>query len=94
MCASAQLPGHIPGTRPGRKVLIRIDGAGATHAALDWRTTHRLSYSVGYSLPAASGLLELIPTDVWAPALDAHDEVRDGAWVAELTDLLHLNAWP
>ncbi|NMR19270.1 hypothetical protein HIR71_03405 [Cellulomonas fimi] len=24
---------------------------------------------------------------MWATALDAHDEVRDGAWVAELTDL-------
>ena len=26
--------------------------------------------------------------------MDAHDEIRDGAWVAELTDLLHLDAWP
>ena len=50
--ALAQLPGHTPGTRPGRKVLIRIDGAGSTHAVLDWLTTQRLSYSVGYSLPA------------------------------------------
>ena len=29
--ALAQLPGHRPGHRPGRKVLIRTDGAGATH---------------------------------------------------------------
>ena len=30
------------------------------------------------------------------PAYDAHDEVRDGAWVAELTDLLDLatTGWP
>ena len=93
--ALAQLPGHTPGTRPGRKVLIRIDGAGSTHAVLDWMTAQRLSYSVGFSLPAnTSDLLELIPKDVWAPALDAHDEIRDGAWVAELTDLLHLDTWP
>ena len=79
----------------GRKVLIRIDGAGSTHAVLDWLTAQRLSYSVGFSLPAHTPeLLELIPEDVWAPALDAHDEIRDGAWVAELTDLLHLANWP
>jgi hypothetical protein len=93
--ALAQLPGHRPGTRPGRKVLIRIDGAGSTHAVLDWLTGQRLSYSVGYSLPAHTpDLLERIPEDVWAPAYDAHDEIRDGAWVAELTDLLHLTGWP
>jgi len=58
-------------------------------------TSQRLSYSVGFTLPAHTpDLLELIPADVWAPALDAHDEIRDGAWVAELTDLLHLTGWP
>ena len=93
--ALAQLPGHRPGTRPGRKVLIRIDGAGSTHAVLDWMTTQRLSYSVGFSLPSnTADLLEHIPDHVWAPALDAHDEIRDGAWVAELTDLLKLSGWP
>ena len=91
----AQLPGHRPGTRPGRKVLIRIDGAGSTHAVLDWLTAQRLSYSVGFSLPAHTpDLLEHIPEHVWAPALDAHDEIRDGAWGAELTDLLQLKNWP
>jgi hypothetical protein len=93
--ALAQLPGHRPGTRAGRKVLIRIDGAGSTHAVLDWLTGQRLSYSVGYFLPAnTSDLLELIAEHVWVPAYDAHDEIRDGAWVAELTDLLHLDGWP
>ena len=63
-------------------MLIRIDGAGSTHAVLDWMTAQRLSYSVGFSLPShTSDLLELIPKGVWAPAYDAHDEIRDGAWV-------------
>ena len=93
--ALAQLPGHKPGTRAGRKVLIRIDGAGSTHAVLAWMTSQRLSYSVGFTLPAHTpDLLELIPEHVWAPALDAHDEIRDGAWVAEITDLLNLENWP
>ena len=93
--ALAQLPGHRPGTRPGRKVLVRTDGAGATHAFLDYLTSQRLSYSVGFTLPDHTpDLLELIPKGVWTEAYDAHDAVRDGAWVAELTDLLDLSAWP
>jgi hypothetical protein len=93
--ALAQLPGHIPGTRPGRRVLVRTDGAGATHAYLDWLSGQRLGYSVGFSLPGdAEQVLARIPESVWAPALDAHDEIRDGAWVAELTGLLDLKGWP
>jgi len=91
----AQLPGHRPGTRPGRKVLVRIDGAGATHALLKWLVGQRLSYSIGFGLPANTGdLLALIPEQVWAPAYDSDGNIRDGAWVAELTGLLPLTGWP
>jgi hypothetical protein len=93
--ALAQLPSHRPGTRPGRRVLVRVDGAGSTHDYLDWLTAQRLSYSVGFSLPHnTADLLALIPEHVWAPAYDAHDELRDGAWVADLTGLLNLTGWP
>ena len=93
--ALAQLPGHRPGTRPGRRVLIRTDAAGCTHDVLDWLTGQRLSYSVGFTLPEdTEQLLRRIPTSVWAPAYDADREVRDGAWVAELTGLLDLSGWP
>ena len=93
--ALAQLPSHRPGTRPGRKVLVRVDGAGSTHAYLNWLVSQRLSYSVGFSLPDNTpDLLELIPDHVWAPAYDAHDQIRDGAWVADLTGLLNLKNWP
>lgn len=93
--ALAQLPGHRPGSRPGRKILIRADGAGCTHHVVNWLTSHRLSYSLGFTLPFHTAeLLEKIPAHVWAPALDADGEVRDGAWVAELTGLLDLSGWP
>jgi hypothetical protein len=93
--ALKQLPGHRPGTRPGRKVLIRVDGAGSTHAYLDWLSGQRLSYSVGFRLPEhTADLLDRIPEHVWTPAYDAHDQIRDGAWVAELTGLLDLTSWP
>lgn len=93
--ALAQVPGYRPGVRPGRKILIRADAAGCTHQVVEWLTRQRLSYSLGFTLPFHTAeLVEKIPADVWAPALDADGEVRDGAWVAELTGLLDLSGWP
>jgi len=63
--ALRQLPGYRAGTLPGRRVLIRTDGAGCSHRLLEWMTTQRLSYSVGYTLPAnTADLLALIPEQV------------------------------
>jgi hypothetical protein len=54
-----------------------------------------LSYSIGFELPGNTAeLLTQIPADVWTPAYDANDAIRDGAWVAELTGLLDLTGWP
>jgi hypothetical protein len=93
--ALAQLPGQRPGQRPGRKVLVRTDGAGGTKQLIEWLTSQRLSYSVGFTLPANTpDLLAHIPDHAWTSAYDAHDQVRDGAWVAELTGLLDLSSWP
>lgn len=93
--ALAQLPEHRPGAGPGRKVLIRTDGAGASHTFLSWLHRQRLSYSVGFGLPAnTADLLALLPAEACTPAYDAHDAIRDGAWVAELTALLDLAGWP
>jgi len=36
----------------------------------------------------------LIPAHVWTPAYDADRNPRQGAWVAEVTDLLDLKSWP
>jgi len=93
--AFAQLPGHRPGTRPGRRVLVRTDGAGATHAFMDYLHAQRVSYSVGFGLPThTADLLKLVPDQVWTPAYDAEGEIRQGAWVAELTGVLDLAGWP
>ena len=97
--ALAQLPSHRSGqrssSRPGRRVLIRTDGAGATHDFLNWLHRRRLSYSIGFGLPENTAeLLATIPAEVWTPAYDANDAIRDGARVAELTELLDLSGWP
>jgi hypothetical protein len=93
--ALAQLPG---GHARGKKVLVRIDGAGGTHELLAWLTRRRLSYSVGFSLPgdlaSIQQTLAAIPASAWEPAYDADRQVRPGAFVTEVTDLFDLTSWP
>jgi len=85
----------LTGYRPGRQVLVRVDGAGHSHRLIDWLTAQRVQYSVGFTLPGDVGdALELIPAHVWQPAYDADGGIREGAWVAELTGLLDLSGWP
>jgi len=96
--ALAQLPGHAGGRRPGKSVLIRVDGAGGTHGLIDWLTRRRLAYSVGFSLPGdletIQAKLATVPAAAWTPAYDAEGQVRPGAWIAEVTGLFDLSGWP
>lgn len=92
--ALAQLPFRTSGA-VGKKVLIRTDGAGGTHAFLEYLTARKLSYSVGFTLTdAMAEAVDEIPSDMWIPALDSSGDIRDGAWVAELTGLVHVPGWP
>jgi len=94
--AFAQLPGHQPGRRPGKKVLVRADGAGGTHEFLSWLSGQRVQYSVGFSLPDtfATELAMLDKAKLWQPAYDGEGQIRAGAFVAEATGLLNLGSWP
>ena len=79
---------------------VRVDGAGkgVVSQAGGSLLTEAVRVSGLDRLLAAHTpkLLTLIPEGAWTPAYDAHDDIRDGAWVAELTDLLDLAAtgWP
>jgi hypothetical protein len=87
-----QPPDRSPG---GRKVLIRADSAAATHDLLNWLVTQRLSYSVGFTLPASIlDDLAQVPETAWQPAYDADREPRPGAWVLEVTGFSDLSRWP
>nr|WP_239552280.1 IS1380 family transposase [Brachybacterium muris] len=97
--ALAQLPAGLlaRGGRGSKKILIRTDGAGGTKDFMGWLTRQRLAYSVGFTLPASTPdlLKRLDEAEAWTPAYDTEtDGIRDGAWVAELTGLLDLAAWP
>jgi hypothetical protein len=91
--ALAQLPKKY---RCGRQTLIRTDSAGGTHDFVAWlaKRGRWLSYSVGMVITEAihSHVLK-IPASAWTPAIETDGEVRDGAWVAELTGDL-LTGWP
>ena len=83
------------GSRPGRKVLIRTDSAGCTHAVVAWLTRRRLGYSLGFPLTDAHAQrIRALPDAAWTPAYDGDGTPRDGAWVADATGILDLTGWP
>lgn len=91
---------QIPGTHR-RDLLIRSDGAGASHDLLDWLTEQgkvrgrKVEYSVGFAITEKiRDAIELVPKKAWTPAADADGGVRQGGDVAELTGLLDLRKWP
>ncbi|CCK32806.1 transposase [Streptomyces davaonensis JCM 4913] len=91
--ALAQLPKKY---RRGRRTLIRCDCAGGTHEFVAWLAQRGrwLSYSVGMVITEAIHEHVLkIPASAWTPAVESDGEVRDEAWVAELTGDL-LDGWP
>ena len=90
--AVAQLPRHLR-----RRVLIRADSGGGTHDFLGWLTakSRRLHYSVGMTITdAIADAIGQVPAAAWTPAYDGNGQVREGAWVADITGLLKLDGWP
>ena len=90
--ALAQLPAALR-----RRVLIRADSGGGTHEFLTWLTarSRRLHYSVGMTITEEiRHAIGTIPAQAWTPACDGDGEIRDGAWVADITGMLDLASWP
>lgn len=81
--------------RPGRKILIRTDSAGASHDFLDYLHTQRVSYSVGFGLDTRLGAsIDRLPKQAWTPAYNSDGDPRPGADIAELTGVMDLSGWP
>ena len=82
------------------KILIRIDGAGATHDLLDHlealNTTRRtVRYLVGWKMTDADErAIALLPDDVWQDTLAQNGTAVSSAHIAELTDLSTRPGWP
>ena len=87
--ALAQLP---EAARAGR-ILVRTDGAGFSHDFLDHLVNQpdgrALEYSVGYAVTEdVRAAITMLPEWAWVEAIDADGGLRDGAQVAEITDVL------
>jgi hypothetical protein len=83
------------------KVLIRIDGAGATHELLEriqaLNTSRRVvRFCVGWKItPVDEDAIAALPASVWTTAFDQDGEPQDDCHVAEITDLNARTAgWP
>ena len=78
------------------EVIARADSAGLSHGFIDACRTAGVRFSIGYDLTEAVGTACLtVPTQRWQPAVTADgSDDRDGAEVAEITDLIDLSRWP
>jgi hypothetical protein len=93
-----QLPEQVKAADPkGRRaILVRTDAAGATQGFTQRIAELGMQFSVGaylhhFDIPT---VLTLIPKQAWTAAYNADGRQRDGAWVAEVTNLVDLSAWP
>ena len=93
--ALAQLPADQvrPDDHGHRPVLVRCDGAGATHRFLDFIHAEGMQFSVRFTLagPDITELATTLPAAAWAPA---RDDPAGVAEVAEVTDEAWLRGWP
>ena len=96
--ALAALPAQArprPGAADSPRVLIRTDAAGATHGFAAKVREAGCGFSFGFPIdPDTQAAILSVPEPGWTAAYDIDGEARDGAWVAEITDLLDLSAWP
>ena len=86
---------QLPGQDLAREMLVRTDVGGCTHAfASDCRDAG-IRFSIGHPVdePIREQILETQEAQ-WVRAVDSDGELRDGAWVAELTHRLNLSPWP
>jgi len=94
--ALVQLPAGVrPGADTSPGVLVRSDSAGATHAFAAACRERGVDYSFGFPVDhRIQAVVDLIPEQCWAPAINTDDTLRDGAWVAEATGMIDLSSWP
>nr|WP_246421921.1 IS1380 family transposase [Nocardiopsis mwathae] len=90
---------QIPGSSAA-KLLIRADGAGATHGLLEHlealTTTRRtVRYTAGWKITGEDGAaIARLPEDAWETSLTQAGNLQEGYEVAEQTGLNTRQGWP
>jgi len=96
--ALAQLPEHArprPGDPDSPRVLARSDSAGASHVFAAACRERGVGFSFGFPVDdRVQAIVDPIPDQCWAPAIEADGGLREGAWVAEATGMIDLSSWP
>jgi Transposase DDE domain group 1 len=78
----------------GIPILVRTDSAGCTHEFLDAVVEMECDFSVSMRIDEhARGVILNLPESAWTPAIRQDGAEREGAWVAELTQL-DVSGWP
>lgn len=93
-----QLPVKTKAADPahGEWMLARSDSAGCSHEFIDALRSRGIEFSVGFTLTedVRDAVLDL-PERAWREAIGQDPvEIREEAWVAEITDGIDLQAWP
>ena len=84
-----------PGDPEGPRVLARSDSAGATHAFAAACRAAGVGFSFGFPVDfRVQDIVDAIPEYCWHPAIQTDGDLREGAWVAEVTGNVDLSAWP
>jgi DDE family transposase len=84
-----------PDDPDGPRLVARSDSAGATHAFAQACRDRGVWFSFGFPVDTRiQAIVDQVPAQCWAPAIDSDGGIRDGAWVAEVTGLLNLSTWP
>ncbi|MEY9988269.1 hypothetical protein ABIE67_000301 [Streptomyces sp. V4I8] len=90
---------QVPGSSQA-KLLIRVDGAGATHGLLEHleslNTKRRtVRYTVGWKItPEDEAAIAKLPESAWETSLHQDGSVQEGYQVAELTGVNTGEGWP
>jgi hypothetical protein len=84
-----------PGDPDGPRLVVRADAAGATHDFAAHCREEGVGFSFGFAITQdVRDAIDELDADEWWEAIEADEAVRDGAWVAEITECLDLEAWP
>ena len=75
--------------------MVRWDSAGATHDFAADCSQKGAGFSFGFPITeAVRQAITKLSKRSWHEAVEDDGEIRDGAWVAEITRHLDLSAWP
>jgi hypothetical protein len=77
------------------EILVRADGAGASHALTRYCRDARMRFSVGFDLnERVRDAIVGVPKSAWTQAIRADGSERKHSQVAEITDQVDLSGWP